>query len=661
MLCISGILLVSLGLSSAFKTTENVVFEKTQELSVVRSKWVFSFFTDLQSYQGYMTGLEVNLKRADNLTNQVVEQYRNQKNPFYLRLYIGQKNEIAALKSMYRIAKRELRDVITIQKSKRVKRALVPFLGKVLSWLTGTLTKADLRQVSQHINVLSNNQERLIHVLNDTLSILNVTNIEVQKNRHALRALSDLIKETDSRLAVFSRELQEYLKHQSDFLITYLQLDLMITELRESVEKSMFYMDNVKMQMDQLSLGHLAPTVLHPNELKEILTEIEDKIPDNLALPAPIEDVWYYYKTLTCVTVIKSSKFITMVNLPLLERSSQYQVYEVHNIPLPYPNSQLSAQYELETSTIAVNKEQTGYLLMTPSDLAKCSRPGSTYCTIHNPVFKLGESRLCVISLFRQDKQAIRAYCQTRVKLDTILPQAVYIRDGNWIVVSAKPLSFTVVCLKDKAYQIKTTVPIHSFQIEPACEAFAHELTLPPYYHKESRYGPTQQRDALLALHNTAALMLWEPIDNVLTGINLTELPDLPDLDEVQDVPIETLVDRLNMLQKPESLGPRISVLQYLQYTAEALIVACLVLLILWVIYKKKLKKRDLCTEAMRNHEIATGTDQRSTQVAGPSRGTESVKSTCSAEDQPRTRREAPVDARSSLGMVLELAPTSAQ
>ena len=168
MLCISGILLVSLGLSSAFKTTENVVFEKTQELSVVRSKWVFSFFTDLQSYQRYMTGLEVNLKRADNLTNQVVEQYRKQKNPFYLRLYIGKKNEIAALKSMYRIAKRELRDVITIQKSKRVKRALVPFLGKVLSWLTGTLTKADLRQVSQHISVLSNNQERLIHVLNAT-------------------------------------------------------------------------------------------------------------------------------------------------------------------------------------------------------------------------------------------------------------------------------------------------------------------------------------------------------------------------------------------------------------------------------------------------------------------------------------------------------------
>jgi hypothetical protein len=44
---------VSLSLGSTFKVTENVVFKKDHEVSVVRSKWMFSLFTDLETYQGY--------------------------------------------------------------------------------------------------------------------------------------------------------------------------------------------------------------------------------------------------------------------------------------------------------------------------------------------------------------------------------------------------------------------------------------------------------------------------------------------------------------------------------------------------------------------------------------------------------------------------------
>ena len=60
-------------------------------------------------------------------------------------------------------------------------------------------------------------------------------------------------------------------------------------------EKAKFYVENVKMQLDPLTLGHVAPTVIHPEELKQILTETRAQIPEYLTLPASIEDIWYYY------------------------------------------------------------------------------------------------------------------------------------------------------------------------------------------------------------------------------------------------------------------------------------------------------------------------------------------------------------------------------
>jgi len=58
MLGASLILVASLALGSPFRVAENVIFEKTQEISAIRSKWMFSFFTDLKAYQGHMERLK---------------------------------------------------------------------------------------------------------------------------------------------------------------------------------------------------------------------------------------------------------------------------------------------------------------------------------------------------------------------------------------------------------------------------------------------------------------------------------------------------------------------------------------------------------------------------------------------------------------------------
>ena len=165
------------------------------------------------------------------------------------------------------MAEQELRDILDMQQAViRVKRAVLPIGGKVLRWAFGTLTRSDLKKINKHIDVLAGNQQRLTHILNQTLSVVNITRIEVQQNRHAIRTMADIVQGMELRLNDY-RALQ---KNLHMFVITYTQVDMMLAELREAVEKGMFYMDNVRMMLGQLSVGHLAPTVIPSNELRQL-------------------------------------------------------------------------------------------------------------------------------------------------------------------------------------------------------------------------------------------------------------------------------------------------------------------------------------------------------------------------------------------------------
>ena len=67
--------------------------------------------------------------------------------------------------------------------NKHMRRSLLPFLGDILSWLTGTATTKDVSSIKKRVNQLittqHNQQETLVHVI----SILNITRYATHVNR----------------------------------------------------------------------------------------------------------------------------------------------------------------------------------------------------------------------------------------------------------------------------------------------------------------------------------------------------------------------------------------------------------------------------------------------------------------------------------------------
>ena len=83
------------------------------------------------------------------------------------------------------------------------KRSLLPFLGDVLKWLTGTATTRDTWEIKQHVNQLiqaqSKQQETLVHII----SILNVTRYVAQVNRQKVNEIMDTLQRSNEDLDRF--------------------------------------------------------------------------------------------------------------------------------------------------------------------------------------------------------------------------------------------------------------------------------------------------------------------------------------------------------------------------------------------------------------------------------------------------------------------------
>jgi hypothetical protein len=93
-----------------------------------------------------------------------------------------------------------------------------------------------------------------------------------------------------------------------------------------------------------------------------------------------------------------------VVDVPLLDGYSTFEVYQTYNLPVPIlttlqlngsdrplsPNSvtqNMVARYALENEMLAINADRTHYVLLTPHELEKCTNVVKDFCTIKSPLY----------------------------------------------------------------------------------------------------------------------------------------------------------------------------------------------------------------------------------------------------------------------------------
>ena len=199
----------------------------------------------------------------------------------------------------------------------------------------------------------------------------------------------------------------------------YLQLDMIIDEVKQMTQRAMFFLGNLRLQLNLLSLGHLLPSIISPTNLRALLFDIQARLPSRLKLPNDLQkDLWYLNKFLTCETVLDVDKILIFISLPLLDLNGEFKINQAISIPLQLPlastgNSELSdmdATNDRETPNFMINIQRTSYALLSPEETQRCNDHLVYFCALETATFPINLSKLYVIALFTQNKENISCF-----------------------------------------------------------------------------------------------------------------------------------------------------------------------------------------------------------------------------------------------------------
>ena len=153
---------------------------------------------------------------------------------------------------------------------KRNERSLIPIVSQLMSTLFGTASENDLENINRNINALANNQEQIIHDLDISLSVLNLTRMQVAENRHSIMDLIIDVQKLDRKISKLAQSFETKLERHEQFIHTHLQFQMVLDEIRFASQDGLMYLENLKSELNMLSLHHLSTTTISQKKLERI-------------------------------------------------------------------------------------------------------------------------------------------------------------------------------------------------------------------------------------------------------------------------------------------------------------------------------------------------------------------------------------------------------
>ena len=521
-------------------TSENVVFQKTNEVFINDAKWSVTFVHDLRPFQKLINQIKNDLVHTDEIVKTITNFYESSNMTGYVETFKSLHIEVDLLTDTYNSVYDNFAEYQSLSvNGHRSQRSLIPIIGQLMSTLFGTVSENDLENINRNIKALAGNQKQIIHDLDVSLSVLNLTRMQVSENRRSIMDLIIVVKKLDRKIFDLQQVFSAKFVRLEQFVHTYLQFQMILDEIKQTTQDAVFYLESLKSELNMLSMQHLSTNTISPKDLKELLIEVESKLPNNFELPRnPRKDIWYFYKTLTSITYLEDNEIRIVLKIPLINTKEEYEVYRIYNLPLPMATKQtnIMLKYTLETDMLMVSKDRSKFSLLTESAFHMCNSFHYRFCNPETAFYQANINRFCVVALFMQNQRDIKTFCKQMVILDQKLPLTSYLSYGLWIVVTNVPLTFTINCQshKPKTYDIKIESPFGIIKLNNTCKASNKYLQLPEYFGKHSYFERSDPLQALLKLHNITNFSIWNDSKTNFVKLKSLKLPShLLDLKEI--------------------------------------------------------------------------------------------------------------------------------
>ena len=251
---------------------DNVVFRKMNEVNTGRSRWTLAIVHDLEPYDRILADLANRTRLVRNVSKEVMQKhFYSWQSQGFARTIIKLDREIEGVSRSRDALQDYFQEYKMLNGSRRTKRALLPFIGQMSSFLFGTVSESDLGAIRQNIRTLANGQQAIRHVTEQTLTMINASQVEILQNRQAIDDILTTVGTLDTRLVNVTRILSKAVNRLETFTQLYLRLDLVIEELKHRLRTIRFSIQHLHMELNMLSLGRLSPSTISPSELIAML------------------------------------------------------------------------------------------------------------------------------------------------------------------------------------------------------------------------------------------------------------------------------------------------------------------------------------------------------------------------------------------------------
>ena len=505
---------------------ENVLFVKDGDMSLSRSRWIMTFVLDINVYEQFIHKLHNEINDADKLGETISKHYDKPKLEGYFSVFKALRGEIKTLKDVNMEIKNSFADLKSLKK--RSRRSILPWVGSALSFLFGTLRSSDLTDIRNNIGSLAKNQQTISHVLEKGLSILNITRMQVSENRQSINSIIDSLHDIDKEIDYITQELGKQIFELEQFVYLFSRLDLAVQGIKTAVQRSLYYFSHLQVQLNALSMQKLSPNAIEPNEMKQVLKDIETRLPNSYGLPAnPDTDLWTFYKLLSCSTLMEDNRIIIIVPISLIDYSKKMELFKIYNMPLPLntvfatnSNSRtgMLTYYDLESEFLAINAERTQYMMLNQKERDTCKLSFLGLCAIRKPLYQVNLSQMCIVALFMRNKRKVNNTCQTMLQYDKNLPRVQYMNDDTYIIITKTNMHVNLACGQDVRTKLTINPPYGFIRVRKQCTATSDRVTLTGVYEHGSMHRVNDKALMMLRQYNFSTLEIWKQFKTITSG-----------------------------------------------------------------------------------------------------------------------------------------------
>ena len=98
--------------------------------------------------------------------------------------------------------------------------------------------------------------------------------------------------------------------------------------------------------IDAATTGILSPHVLPVEDLREMLSYIEETLPSTIQLPILSEGALHFYRYLCTHILIVDEQFLLLINVPIQYHAPQLKIHKVFNLAISH--RKFSAHYSIQ-------------------------------------------------------------------------------------------------------------------------------------------------------------------------------------------------------------------------------------------------------------------------------------------------------------------------